>query len=440
MNRLAPRETSLKQLRDGGSIPLPYLARYPGRMCSFRPISAVLTMIPDSMVVLIGPAICTFNGEVSNSTARFRGSRLTRNWHFVTLDQHDITFGTEEKVRKAILRAAKESEPATIFVVTSCLQELIAEDFDSFIHELDQELSPNIVPIHSDNFRSEDPAVGIGEALATLVPLMRRNHTMPDTFNVLGMRASGLQRSELVQSLEASGLRVNTCILDPRDPHGLANASRGAFNLSLDHHTIPLAEKMQQEFGIPFFHMEKSFDLESIAADYRKLAQFIGSQFDRSYELPEPPEHDLLLRLRARFSGLSAVVTTQHGRTLSLVRLLVGLGMQVPTIFLKQLDCWDRPDLEALIGAGVDARIVRGDDRLAVEAVLAETRPDFAVGFLEPEAQTHLRGAYVPMTAQEALYGYPVVTSILERLDSLAIDTTSLRAEQTVGEVSPCTW
>jgi nitrogenase molybdenum-cofactor synthesis protein NifE len=422
MNPIPPKSTTLSRLYGDSEIPTPYVARYPGRRCAFGPIGGALAYIPNSVVIMVGPGICTFNNFVISPDGRATPgtSYITcRDRRYVTLDREDLTFGTETVIRQAVLKAVEEQTFAVIFIVTSCLPEIIAEDFDGFIRELDGDVTPAVIGIHSENYTEEDPSVGIGLAMAALTKLMQPKGTRPNSYNLLGVRTKGVERSELTQCLHDAGLRPIAHLPRVKFTEELASCGSAAFNLVVEHHALPLAENMREEFGIPYFHLEQSFSPTSIRLDYERLSEFLIHTLGIEITSPPLPVFPDWNRARDYVKDHTAVVTALHGRTLSLVRLLLDLGISVPAIFLKQYDTWDVPDAEALLAAGFDAEIIRGDDRLAIEYYLREHQIDLGFGYLEPESVEYLSSAYLPIRAAGSMVGYSAVASLLEAVSDL---------------------
>ncbi|MBQ1492761.1 MAG: hypothetical protein IIZ39_12455 [Blautia sp.] len=49
----------------------------------------------------------------------------------VTIDQHDITFGCAKKVEEGYAELMETEKPEAVFIVTTCVPEIIGDDFDA---------------------------------------------------------------------------------------------------------------------------------------------------------------------------------------------------------------------------------------------------------------------------------------------------------------------
>ncbi len=80
------------------------------------------------------------------------------NLLLLPLVQEDVIFGAHEKVKQAVIEADRRYHPEVLFVVTTCTQEIIGEDFDAAIEEIRPEINAQLLVVHTDNFTCEDAA------------------------------------------------------------------------------------------------------------------------------------------------------------------------------------------------------------------------------------------------------------------------------------------
>ena len=123
MKRLS-QVTSIKEVTQLSS------AIFPGPHCPLMGAMMAVRGIKDSVLLVVGTDECTYytkNTTISGSA--FGG--LDGRCLSVVLDSHDVTFGCREKLYRAFAELMEEYAPKAVFVVTTCVVEVIGDDVDS---------------------------------------------------------------------------------------------------------------------------------------------------------------------------------------------------------------------------------------------------------------------------------------------------------------------
>jgi len=121
----------------------------------------------------LGPTICLYNAKLGLNIRSLTSDPRPNNLLFLTYTQDDVIFGFHEKVRLAVREIDRKYHPEVLFLVTTCLQEIVGEDFDASIEEIKSEVKARLLVIHTDNFTCEDAAPGIENAFLSLSELMQ---------------------------------------------------------------------------------------------------------------------------------------------------------------------------------------------------------------------------------------------------------------------------
>ncbi|MFQ9523838.1 MAG: nitrogenase component 1 [Phascolarctobacterium faecium] len=86
--------------------------------------------IKDSLIVVVGTDECTYyTKSMTIHSEKFGG--IGGRCVSVVLDDHDVTFGSAEKVQEAFKEIIEEYRPQCVFLVTTCVIEIIGDDFDA---------------------------------------------------------------------------------------------------------------------------------------------------------------------------------------------------------------------------------------------------------------------------------------------------------------------
>ncbi|MCX6676643.1 MAG: hypothetical protein NTU95_01690 [Methanothrix sp.] len=175
----------LSELPEDGSLIATARALYPGQHCSFRAVAGIVPLINNSYALLLGPAICLYNAKLSMNMRSLTSDPRPNNLLFVNYSQDDIIFGFREKVRAAILQAENVYHPEVLFLVTSCLQEIVGEDFDSCIDEIRPHVQAKLLIVHTENFTCEGATPGVENMFKSLFELMTPQPKEEKTVNIL---------------------------------------------------------------------------------------------------------------------------------------------------------------------------------------------------------------------------------------------------------------
>ena len=123
-------------------------AMFPGPHCPLMGAMMAVRGIRDGVMLVVGTDECTYytkNTTIGNSA--FGG--LDGRCLSVVLDQHDVTFGCRETLYDAVEELMAEYHPKAVFVVTTCVVEVIGDDVDSMAEELSERYGVPVLPVHT---------------------------------------------------------------------------------------------------------------------------------------------------------------------------------------------------------------------------------------------------------------------------------------------------
>ena len=102
--------------------PMSY-ALFPGYHCPLMGAMLTIRAIKDSVMLVLGPDECAYYTKMATSG---NGSMSADGCQIVSvvLEQHDVTFGCQEKLEEAMEELNDEYHPKAVFIVTTCVPEI----------------------------------------------------------------------------------------------------------------------------------------------------------------------------------------------------------------------------------------------------------------------------------------------------------------------------
>jgi nitrogenase molybdenum-cofactor synthesis protein NifE len=391
-------------------------AQYPGSHCAFFGVAGMVPLIKNSYALLLGPAICLYNAKLTINLRALTSDPRPDNLLLLSITQEDIIFGAHEKVKQAVIEVDRRYQPEVLFVVTTCTQEIIGEDFDAAIAEIQPEVAAKLLVIHTDNFTCEDAAPGIEHTYLALADLMQAQPVEEKAVNLLGLRVPEGRNTELVHLLESKGIHIRNVIPSYSTPSEIALAPGVQLNIVLEHYALPLAEKMREDFGTEYIYCERPYALDSVETWYRQIAEVLQIDLNQEIALLKQKTLESVSRIQDRFAGKTCALGMQQGRSFDLARLLVNLGMKPVLIFLSRLLADDHKDIQDLLAAGINPLVVKRGNALLNEQLLADLRPDYFIGFHDRKELARLGIEERSLVFSQYQLGFAATEQLLHQL------------------------
>lgn len=394
----------LSGLNENTVPPHPIKALYPGSHCAFFGVSAMVPLIQNSRALMIGPAVCLYNAKLQINLRSLTSDPRPDNLLLLLLTQEDIIFGAYDKIQQGVIEADRKYQPEVLFVVTTCVQEIIGEDLDAVIKETQSRVKARLLVIHTDNFSCEDASPGIERTYLALADLMQPLPVKAQTVNLLGLRAPEGRKSEPVRLLESKGIHIQNVIPAYSTPAEISRAPEASLNIVLEHYALPLARQMEADFGTPFIYAERAYTPDAVCTWYEKMAKALHIDLDSEILAMKNSVKDRIRALKTEFSGKTCIVGIQQGRFFDLVHLLVQLGMNPLAVYVNRIITDDPADIRALLDEGIDPFVLKSGDAVGSDRFLAEMKPDYFIGHgdrktlarLDIQARTLMRAFYTP--------------------------------------------
>jgi len=236
------------------------------------------------------------------------------------LQEEQIIFGGEKKLRQAIQEAYDNFRPKAIAVFSTCPVGLIGDDIHSVCREMKEKLGINVFGFSCEGYKGVSQSAGhhiANNGIFTHV-VGTDDRVKPGAFkiNLLGEYNIGGDAFEIERIFHACGLTLISTFSGNSSIEQFANAHTADLNLVMCHRSINyVAEMMEKKFGLPWMKIN-FIGAQATAKSLRKIARY----FDDA-ELIERTEAVIAAELPAVEEALAEIVPRTQGKK---VMLFVG--------------------------------------------------------------------------------------------------------------------
>ncbi|MFI3115292.1 MAG: nitrogenase component 1 [Clostridia bacterium] len=123
--------------------------------CPLSSAAKAIASIDGAVMLVIGTEECSYYTQ-SGITRRGRGDSCFS----VVMDKHDVTFGSAEKVALAIEELMEISTPKNLFIITTCVPEIIGEDYQSIVQETQEKYKLPVHLLSTNHYSGKDGEYG----------------------------------------------------------------------------------------------------------------------------------------------------------------------------------------------------------------------------------------------------------------------------------------
>lgn len=201
------------------------------------------------------------------------------NYCFSTdMQEENIVFGGETKLKKAIREAYEMFKPHAISIFSTCPVGLIGDDVHSVAKEMKEELGINIFGFSCEGYRGVSQSAGHHIAnngiFTNVVGRDEPKRLGKFQINLMGEYNIGGDAFELERLFEEAGITLISTFSGNSTIRSYAYAHSADLNLVMCHRSINyIAEMMEVKYGIPWIKIN-FIGAESTAKSLRKIAEF----------------------------------------------------------------------------------------------------------------------------------------------------------------------
>jgi nitrogenase molybdenum-cofactor synthesis protein NifE len=303
-------------------------ARIPRGTCKLFGAIKALSTIKKTVILVHGPKGCVYH---INYILGMRGDRPSEIYT-TCLDEHDVIFGAEQKLKEAIDYLDRALHPELMFVLSCCTSCIIGEDVGGAV--LDTKTDSRAIAISAGGFEG-DFHDGYSETLCQLVEQLVRktNRIEPRTVNLIGMLRAGPDLAELRHMLGLIGVKVNAVLTADATREELERLGEAELNIVLCEPSGKEAAVLLRTLcGTPYILEEIPIGYHSTIRFLERVAENLG--IPALVAPPEGPEmvpDDISLRNR------HIAIVSGPTRAVSVTRFLAEYGV-VPRLVVVDFD------------------------------------------------------------------------------------------------------
>ena len=348
--------------------PVLHTARIPRGTCKLFGAIKALGTIKKSVILVHGPKGCVYH---INYILGMRGDRPSEIYT-TCLDEHDVIFGAELKLRTAIEELDRALCPDLLFVLSCCTSGIIGEDVESAAREAVTD--SRVIAISAGGFEG-DFHDGYRETLCQLVEEFaeKTEETLPRSVNLIGMLRAGPDLAEFRRLLGLIGVSVNTVLTADATREDLGRLGTAGLNIVVcEPSGSGAAELLLARCGTPFIIEEIPIGYSATIRFLNRVAEQLG--IPGPADLPEDPGQVPDCRsLRDRRIAIAGGPT----RAVSMTRFLAEYGAG-PRLVIVDFDSSVQEKIGSLVRA--DGEILIEPDHELIVQKLKEHEIDLLIG------------------------------------------------------------
>lgn len=322
---LLARLAKLSEVKTIKDVPQLTHALFPGTHCPLMGAAMAAGGIDDSLIVVIGTDECAYyTKSMTISSDKFGG--LAGRCISIVLDNHDVTFGSLDKVMEDFAEIVREYKPGCVFLVTTCVVEIIGDDFDTLADNLSKKYNLPVMAVHTEHFKCEDHLPGLERTITACGDMMTK---LPanSSVNVLGQRLGVFATTELFKVLTGAGVKVGLQLPSGCSAEEIKKAGAAKVNIVVNDIALPLAELMKEKLGIPYVNFNRYASPERIFKAYKELFAFLELPLSKEISEKYLRTKDKVEAMKPIFKDFSFIYGNTPYACFEFNSFLISLGM-----------------------------------------------------------------------------------------------------------------
>lgn len=422
--KLQSRMKHLSEITLAKEIPQLTYAVFPGNHCPLMGAMMAVRGIADALLLVIGTDECTYYTKQSTiHNENFGG--LDGRCVSLVLGQHDVTFGCKNTLYDTFEELMQEYQPKAVFLVTTCVVEVIGDDVDSMSDELSEKYGIPVLPVHTEHFKTENHLPGVRDTITACFEMME---DMPqrNTVNVIGQRLGNFPETELYRLLVQSGVEMGMMLPSGTDVAQIKQAASAKVNIIVHPIGLPLAKKMEKAFGTPYVLFDKYVSPQKIYALYQKLFDYL--------QVPLPEEVETLYQqalkrtedARETLQGISYIYGNTPIDCYEYNAFMVEMGMEPKLIQTVEYPGADDANLQTIL-QHYDPYVVKTANIAPLQSVYDVLQPNLYLGHEYADRLQKKKIALVQSDCLSSMLGMEVCLTAIKTLTIAANHARTLQ-------------
>lgn len=363
------------------------------RACVFCGSRVVLYPIADALHLVHGPIGCAvYTWDIRGALSS--GPELHRLSFSTDLQEMDVIFGGEKKLRRALLELIRRHKPKAAFVYSTCIVGIIGDDLEAVCKRVEAEVGIPVIPVKSEGFKGNKRA-GYQAACDAMFRLIGKGTTeniSKYSLNILGDFNLAGEIWMIREYYRRMGIEVVANITGDGRVDDIRRAHGAALNVvQCSGSTMQLANMMEEKYSVPSMRVSY-FGIEDMSEALYDIAEFFKTKYpddpeadrimERTKELVHKEVSSLIPQLekyRQALAGKKAAIYVGGSfKAFSLVKAFAIVGMKVVMVGSQTGTKEDYEELDAITDPGTV--IVDDSNPLELTTFLKEKDVDVFVG------------------------------------------------------------
>lgn len=389
-------------------------AIFPGTHCPLFGVMLTASYIKNMPVLVVGTSECTYYTK----NFAYHRQKGKDSVYSLALKEKDVVFGAQVKVEKAIKQIVEIEEPDAIMIVTTCVPELIGEDYSSIEYSLSDEINIPIFVVNTEHFKCNSHIPGMTRALKSLGNAMNKPK-YNEGVNILGHRQSDVEKTELVSILKSQGIKINTVIPSKCGIEDIKNASNVKLNIVTDMIAIDLAKYMKEKFSIDYIYFDKHMSKNIIFENYHKLSKILDIDFNKKLTQQRKEYDELFLKLSEILKGKKLIYGNTPMMAFETVDFLSDLGAIPIFVQVRELYEQDKIFKKNLIEKGFNPYVSRIANIAPLRHLYDSIGADLYIGHENPMLLREKGLMQITMDSHAQKIGYELPIAMMKDLIKL---------------------
>ncbi|MGL1932513.1 MAG: nitrogenase iron-molybdenum cofactor biosynthesis protein NifE [Desulfotalea sp.] len=355
------------------------------RACVFCGSRVVLYPIADALHLVHGPIGCAvYTWDIRGALSS--GPELHRLSFSTDLQELDVIFGGEKKLKAALDELIERHNPKAAFVYSTCIVGLIGDDLEAVCKKVSEEAGIPVLPVQSEGFKGNKRAgyQAACNAMGHLVGTGDTSSISKYSINILGDFNLAGEIWLIREYFERIGVEVVANITGDGRIADIQRCHGAALNVvQCSGATMDLANMMEEKYNIPSLRVSY-FGVEDMAEALYDVARHFDDPalMEKAIKLVKEELEMLLPKLnsyREALQGKSAAIYVGGAfKAFSLVKAFRLIGMKVVMVGSQTGTKEDYEELEEITEDGTI--IVDDSNPLELAAFMKEKDVDIFVG------------------------------------------------------------
>ena len=323
--------------------------------------------VPGSIVIFQAPCGCGRHGSVAAVMNGYRD-----RMYYVDISEDDLVMGTHmerlEEIVDYVLRLRPE-RPSAVWLFSTCIDDLLGSDYVNVCRRMTERYGIPFMDGHMDPVSMSSttpPPVKLQRGIYGFLTQAGAVARDPHAVNLIGNFATVDETSELYELLAAAGYATVRQLPACETFDEFLRMREASYNLLLKPFGRHACRDLEAAFGTPWHLTGMPYDIDRVAAMYRELGAFLGT------ELPFEPFYAQaqaeLEQARSWMEGLGvAVGANLNGSTFEVAALVARMGARITFLLAEEMEPGDLPYIEALCAIDPQIPVYSGSHpRMAV--------------------------------------------------------------------------